>query len=443
MQYRLYVHEKGPSKGVKEPGIYTDTSRRRLYLRIRGGRDSFISVGGSVTKAKEMRDTRRISKVAAKLGIAVDADKASQAARATVERVIHRYQADGYPDKKGRRRKRGKHRSAEESYCETLLKYFNGKGSGSDLEQHDLDEYHDWRIENIAAAEAERLEAKGIEYNPEEIRKLGHRITDLELNTLNNAMRWAVRKRMLRSNPIASRARYYCKKDAKHCREFAPESADELHEVAGFLMSNRRSEALGWQLLFEGMTGLRCEEVVQLRMDALSGQPGWITPDGRSLRIKPAEKSDKASFYIEVNDGFEFVLASHKVWKAARYPNSPWFLPGRKNSGLDAAVDKSALTKALDRLYRTGVLKKKYTSHGAGRAFFVLVCRSRGLTDTQIAAKLNQTGGVSQIEQVYGLIPEHWKNGNGPKLSWIPTGAPAWSKIKSLPALSAPPSYEI
>lgn len=433
MQYRLYVHEKGPSKGVKEPGIYTDASRRRLYLRIRGGRDSFISVGGSLTKAIEMRDTRRTSKVAAKLGIAVEADRASQAAGATVKRVILRYQADGYPTKKGVRRNLGKHLLAEETYCKTLLEYFNGNKSAQYLTQHDLDEYHDWRVQTIVAAETERLEAKGLKYDPEEARKVGHCITDLELNTLNNAMRWAVRKEMLTSNPIAARARFYSKKGAKHCREFAPESTNEFHEVTGVLMSNRRSETLGWQLLFEGMTGLRCEETVQLRTDAQPGQPGSLTPDGGSLRIEPAEKSDTASFYVEVNEGLKFVLAAHKVWKAARYPHSPWFFPGRKNSGLDAPVDKSALTKALDRLYRKGLLKKKYTSHGAGRAFFVLVCRSLGLTDTQIAAKLNQTGGVSQIEQVYGLIPEHWKNGNGPRLSWIPSGAPAWTKIKSLP----------
>jgi len=192
---------------VKEPDLH-GREWRRMYCDRCDGRDSFISVGGSVMTAIKMRDTRRTSKVAAKLGIAVEADQASRAALATVERVILRYQADGYPNKKGRRRQAGKHRLAEESYCKTLLKYFTGKKSAADLEQHDLDEYHDWRVENIAAAEVERLKSEGIEYDPEEVRKLGHCITDLELNTLNNAMRWAVRKKMFSTNPIASRVRY-------------------------------------------------------------------------------------------------------------------------------------------------------------------------------------------------------------------------------------------
>jgi hypothetical protein len=250
---------------------------------------------------------------------------------------------------------------------------------------------------------------------------------------------------MLKANPIASRVRYYSKTDAKHCREFAPTDVDELHRIAGIIMSNSRSETLGWQLLFEGMTGLRCEEAVILRMDARADEPGGLTLDGGSICVRRAAKSQRYNYYLEANEGLKLVMAAHKIWHAARYPNSPWYFPGRKGEGVSNHVDKSALTKLLDRLYKRRILAKKYTSHGAGRAFYVLVRRSQRIPDPQIAYELNQTGGVATLEQVYGLPPEHWKNGNAPMLSWIPK-RPAWTRIKDIPSLAsaiAVPLFEI
>lgn len=254
-----------------------------------------------------------------------------------------------------------------------------------------------------------------------------------------------MRKRLLVSNPIVARVRYYSKTDAKHCREFAPTNTDELHRIAGIIMSYRRSETLGWQLLFEGMTGLRCEEAVILRMDARADEPGGVTEDGGSLCVRRAAKSQRYNYYLEVHDGLRLVLAAHKTWHAARYPNSPWYFPGRKDEGVTHHVDKSALTKLLDRLHRKRILAKKYTSHGAGRAFYVLVRRSQRIPDAQIAYELNQTGGVATLEQVYGLPPKHWKNSNAPMLSWIPK-RPAWTRIKSIPGFQGPgkaTSFEI
>jgi len=448
-KYTLYVYKKGPLKGNKEPGIYEDDEGRK-YIRPKqaNGQRPYLSLGTtSIETAIKMRDTRRVAKLAAKRGIALAPEEAAKKAAVTVAIVVKTYDEAGCPNRKGVARRAGKHLGAESVRCKTLLKYFNTDKPAEDLVQNDIDGYKDWRVAKVIEKEKEAAKRKGIEdYEPDP--SAGLRTVDLDLNCLNNAMRWAVRKQLLTANPIGARDRYYTASDATHCREFAPSDANELHTVSGVLMSSRRSETLGWQLLFEGMTGLRTEETVTLRVDARPDEPGGLTSDGGSMCVRRAEKSKKYNNYVQVHEGLKFVMKAHRIWHEQRYPLSPYYFPGRDKKAL-GHINKSVLTKALDRLYQVYVkfreheldlkklpdqpyLTKKYTSHGAGRAFYVLVRRSRGISDSQIAFELNQIGGVSTLEQVYGLPPEHWKNGNAPELSWIPKGEPAWSKIKKV-----------
>ena len=448
-QYKIYVYQKGPLKGARERGIYEDPQGWK-YFRFRQGKiDSFKPYKTkSVTEAIKMRDARVKAKAAADMGIAKDPDEATKTSRVSVAKVIKRYLDDGCPNKKGVRRSPGKHLDAEKARCEMLLKYFNTDFPAADLVQDDLDKYKDWRVAKVVAKEktAAGKKGKGEDYEPDA--QTGLRAVDLDLNCLNNALRWAVRKTMLNTNPIASRERYYTVSEATHCREFAPTDGDELHHIAGVLMKSRRSETLGWQLLYEGMTGLRTEETAALRRDARADEPGGLTVGKKSMCVRRAKKSKKFSHYVQVHDGLSLVMNAHQIWLEQRYPLSPWYFPGRDRAAMKH-INKSVLTKALDRLYQVYVkfretekdptkfpeephLTKKYTSHGAGRAFYVLVRRSQGIEDAQIAYELNQTGGVATLEQVYGLPPEHWKNGNAPRLSWLPTGEPAWTKIKGV-----------
>jgi hypothetical protein len=334
---------------TKIPGekyLYKDESGT-YYLRIReDGQDTNLSLKTKkITQAVKARDARMAAKAAARLGIAAEPSKVAKVASVTVRKVITTYQEAGYPGMGGVVRADGKHRVAEEGYCKTILAYFNGDAPAGDLVQDDLDQYHSWRIAHVTRGD-------------------GHRTTDLELNTLNNATRWAVRKRMLKTSPTASRERYQSSKNVKHCRDYAPSDMEECHVVAGVLMSTRPSETLGWQYLFEE---------------------------------KP----------------------------------------------LEGPADKSALTKALGRLFancarnkkisdpkkRLLELKKKFTSHGA-RAFYVFVRRSQGATDAQIAYEINHVGGVATLEKVYGIAPPHWRDSKAAAISWIPKGSPAWERIQ-------------
>ena len=402
-----------------ERALYCDPSSGIYYIRVfHDGQDTYRSLETTrLRQALERMDARRAAKAAAKLGLALEPDNATRSV--TVAKVLQRYQDDGYPDKRGRKRERV---GMEEYNCKKLLDYFTTGNLVDDLTMNALDAYHDWRVKNASKGQ-------------------GHRTTDLELTTLSNALGWAVRKEMVKLNPIKSRNRYHSARDARHCRECAPADVDELHAIAQLLFRSKPSETLGWQLLCEGLTGLRTNEVLSLRMDARRDEPGGLTEDGKSLCVRRSKKPGRDNPYVMVHEGLEALLKAHKVWHDREYPTSPWYFPGRTKTDGNR-VSNGALTKALERLFSNGSLKKKFTSHGM-RAFFVLVRRSQGASDTQIAWEVNHTGGVGTLESVYGGIPPHWLQGKGPKLAWVPKGDPAWCASKKSIQPSVPePQYQ-
>jgi len=391
-----------------ERALYRNHDSGTYYARVfHEGGDTYRSLETTrIGQARERMDARRAAKAAARLGLALEPD--SEARHFTVTSAINRYQQDGYPDKRGRARNDP---AMEAACCVKLLEFF-GKQPFlvDDLSQRVLDDYHAWRVKTVVRGE-------------------GHRITDLELNTLNNALRWSVRKELIRSHPIGSRVRYHSSKEACHCREFAPTDATELHAIASLLFQNRKSEALGWQMLFEANLGLRTGEVLSLRMDARSNEAGGLTPEGKSMCVRRSKDPRTDNPYAPVHADLKRLLAAHRRWHQARYPKSNWFFPGRDRSK-DTPVYKDALTKALARLRREGQLDRKITSHGM-RAFYVLVRRSQGISDSQIAWEINHVGGVHTLESVYGGVPPHWLQGKGPKLTWLPKGQPGWAAIQS------------
>jgi hypothetical protein len=59
------------------------------------------------------------------------------------------------------------------------------------------------------------------------------------------------------------------------------------------------------------------------------------------------------------------------------------------------------------------------------------VRRSNGIHDSQIAAELNQIGGIETLLTSYGVVPHHGLHGKGPKLKWLPADKQdyAWAKL--------------
>lgn len=252
----------------------------------------------------------------------------------------------------------------------------------------------------------------------------GNRTVDMELTTLSNAFLWACRKELVRSNPMSVyRPRYCSDKNIRHCREFMPNDADELHRIAELMFASLRSDTLGWQLLVEAATGLRTVEALKLRTDAKPYQPGWITPDGKSLYVWRAKNQQAVNPFVLIHEGLAAVLKAHKRWKDERFPDSPWYFPSYKNT--DNCVDNCALGQSLRQ--RREILGRKITSHGL-RAFYVTNRRSHGIPDVQIAWEIGHTSGGQTLAAVYGGAPPHWLAGDGPKMAWLPTGQPAWEK---------------
>jgi hypothetical protein len=87
--------------------------------------------------------------------------------------VIHRYQKDGYLDKDLNQRPEGTRRD-EERHCTILIKFWKNLEISAATEAA-CDSYHDWRISRVQQG-------------------TGNRAIDRELNTLNNAFRYAKRR---------------------------------------------------------------------------------------------------------------------------------------------------------------------------------------------------------------------------------------------------------
>lgn len=94
----------------------------------------------------------------------------------------------------------------------------------------------------------------------------GDRAVNLERNTLNNAYKYAIRKELVTSIPVSSFPKFHPTSAVKHCREFMPQNAAELHNIARLLFLVC-SEALAWQLLLEAY--------VQ-HLDLVAAQTSWI-----------------------------------------------------------------------------------------------------------------------------------------------------------------------
>lgn len=324
----------------------------------------------------------------------------------TCGEVIRAYKDDNCPD--DQRQIRPEITLEKElRYCGNLLPFWDHI-QVEDVTHATCDRYCDWRVAKIKKKQK---------------RREGTRAVDLDLNTLSNAFRWAVRNELVDQNPVADRPLYHSSEKVRHCRETMPRNADDLHKLVGHIMDRRsNSIATGFQALVEALTGLRTCEALRLRTDAKENEPGWITPDKKNLCVRRVKKQHSVNPFCPITPALRAVLDAHAEWKDLHHPNSAWYFPSPDDDS--KPLGSTTLARTLLRI-GTSVLGYKVTSHGM-RAGYVLIRRSWGATDSQIAAELGHKTGGSTVEKVYGGVPENWVKG-GPKLSWEPTGAVAWA----------------
>jgi len=380
-------------------GIYRHIPSKKLYWRPWvGGKRTWECLGTENLKlAKETYHKR-----AAGLAAAVTEQSTPTAqvqTGPTMGQVIRKYEEDGYPDKHKALRT-GPTLEDETNHCKILLQFWDAIPVGS-VGPAACDRYHSWRND------------QGFRHG------LGNRQVDRELNTLNNACRWAARSELIKLNPLAQRPKYQRSSEVKHCREFMPQNADELHAAAAILFEHRHSVVLGFQMLFEAYTGLRTSEVLRLGEEDF----GKTTEDGRFLKVWRCKNQHAINPYCNIHTGLQELLKAHSEWKAATFPKSRSFFP----SHCGGPVGKGALAHALRRVEEK--LPRRFRPHGL-RAFYVLVRRSQGASDEQIAFELGHSSNGACIRSTYGGVPENWRNGGGPNMSWVPMGKTAWAKLQ-------------
>lgn len=361
--------------------------------------------------ARKLRDQWVHSRTNQKLGITPPPPKTK---RVKIDKLLSVYHKAGHPSiRRGRMTYPGEKHMRSENDSITSLRAGFKAGFVDELDQDRLDKYQKWRKKNATRSGAEC-----------------DRSVDLDLTCLSNALNWAVRKKLISSNPIAKRTRYYSPKNARHAKEVAPESPEELHNGAKVAFADPRSESATWQWLWESFSGMRTEETILLQMNPGPRERGHV--NGDTMTVRRAEKNDVGASYLHLHEGLQELRKAHAIWHEKRFPGSKWMFPGRCKRGTDNKgvqhIGATSLTSLLDRLWERGNLPRKYTSHG-GRAWYVLVRRSWGIDDSQIAFELHQIGGIETLRTSYGMVPLAWRQGKGPKYPWIPTSGPAWAEL--------------
>lgn len=278
-----------------------------------------------------------------------------------------------------------------------LLPFF-GKFGCDEIRIHLLPAYKKWRQPKIE---------KGT----------GERTIDLELVTLSNVLNYQVVIGKLDFNYVrGGRPKFRKDADIRHCRVNAPPDAETLHAIARSLLSNKRSQSVGWMVLFAAFTGCRRSELLRLRVDSRSpDQPGFIDGGHLFLRRSKGGVNPWAVIFPE----FQSMLDAFLQWHKANFPKSPWFFPGEIEG---QPLEKNAINRALSRTCKA--LKLKHVSPHGLRSFYVTKRRSDGLLDSQIAAEIGDQD-VALISKTYGDRPANWRGGK--VVNWVPEkGKTAW-----------------
>lgn len=382
------------------PGIYRYKTGTLYERPVINGRPTWRKLTADGLKlAKQELAAKRTDQTRARLGLAVDP---YQGGEKTVGELCQDYLRAGCPDRQ-RRPKAGTQLDQERSRLNILLEWWASIRPG-ELNIGRCDAYADFRMGQV-------LESRGT---------TGARAVDLELNTLHNAFKHAVRSGQLRFDPLAFERPAYCASgQVRHCRDCAPKSGDELHAHARFFFERPETEVLGWQLLFEALTGCRTSEALSLRMDAADqGEPGFIADGVLWL----ARAKGGCNNFLRIHDALANCLRNFAVWRRRRFDDGGavgWWFPRSDGQKLE----NNALSRGLKHSAVSVCQGEPRTSHGL-RSFYVTVRRCQGANDGQIAIELGQRTGPSLITKVYGdSVPG--------KLDWLPANnseAPSWER---------------
>ena len=113
----------------------------------------------------------------------------------------------------------------------------------------------------------------------------GDRGVDLELTTLSNALRLAVRRGDLKANPLAGRTAYTVAENVRHCREVAP-TPEGLAKITGWLQQ-RGEMAVADLVAFLAYSGLRIGEALPLTWATVNLGEGLVNVRREKRGVNP------------------------------------------------------------------------------------------------------------------------------------------------------------
>lgn len=413
--------ERVPTGVYEIPGRYGFYSRpyvngiqRKKKLDVPPGLDRAAAIQRAIAKHVELLEDLKLYERGK-----IDRDPLGQSQEKSLVDLCKLYIKLGYPRRKGPPPV-GKQLEEEKRRVEMIMQWPRAKYPWKELTLEDCQRYYDWRIKRLTR-----------------VGKGGGRTVDLELATLSNIFRCAMRnqsKTGVTSNPFYSeRPRFRRADEVEHCRDFMPRSADELHALARAAQSSPKGEAIAFAIMFQAMIGHRINELLKLRTDApTKNTPGFIETVTKTDKKTGATYTQRTKLYlyrsnshkgayghIEIFPELDTLLEAHRLWHRKRYPTgNPWYFPSPHKPSQPLNV--STVTKALVRLSAICGQPKR-TSHSL-RSYRVNVLRSQGKSDDEIALRLGQKTRGEMIVKVYG-------EGLDYKLDYTPKEiAPMWDQ---------------
>jgi integrase len=302
--------------------------------------------------------------------------------RVTVGELIDAYINAGMPTRKMRPKRSATIKN--ELACLKPLRMNFGNKQAAAVTLADCDGYRDWRLSGgfFADCDADEQRKKMARM------KRGTRSVDLELTILANVFHLAVRRGVLKSNPLAGRGHFSTAEDIRHCREVAP-TPEGLKQIE-YLLRARNEHGVADVVCFLAYSGLRIGEALPLEWEAVDWGQKILTVKREKRGIMP---------WVPILPEMETLLRGmqRRATSHLMFPS-----PFDPNTQRDGSAIRHRLTAACCALGLGHV-----TPHGL-RSYFVTQARQSGLTDAEIAMLIGDKTGPAIIAHTYGDVrPDH------------------------------------
>jgi integrase len=310
--------------------------------------------------------------------------------QAKVSEIIEAYLAAGCPARRGQPKSPTTIKN-EKLFINPITAYFADK-IASALSVADCDKYRDWRI---SGGYVSSYKVRG--GHPRTMRTSGgKRSVDLELTVLSNALNLAVRRNILKSNPLMGRGRYSVGSEVRHCREVAP-TPEGLTQIVAYLRSHNE-QAIADMVSFLAFSGLRIGEALPLTWGAVN----W----GEQILHVRREKRGITP-WVPILSEMEALLRDMKQRASGEATGD---LTGKLLFPSPFDPSKPRDVSAIRHRIAAACKKQEIghvTPHGL-RSYFVTQARQSGLTDAEIAALIGDKTGPAIIASTYGDVrPDH------------------------------------